>query len=371
MSSVNKAKKGFFGALLFYFFVAFEFAYMAGPFAIYFYSVYSPILNFLNEIPIISKLVKFFLPHVVRNTSSPFIKGIEILGIILSVVGFLIFIVGACQIYYSKLAKKGPVLGGLYTYIRHPQYTSFIVCSFGLLLLWPRYIVIFFYVTLTFGYYLLARAEEKECEEKFGDSYIEYEKRTGRFFPMIHIRKSTSQYAQKISKKRIVICYLLTLILFYTTAFGLNILTIHSLYADYEEGKATIAICELSKEKRQEIVSIAMKDERVKGYFTKESLSLNYILPTEWFAAEIPMNGVEYRSGHKSPQDYDKSKYKIIFTTPEVTKKGKVSGTDILQTTRKITPIVEVWVDLDNRQVIEIKEITNAVKYEGIPEAIY
>ena len=258
--NVKKTKTGFFSVFLFYFFVAFEFAYMAGPFAVYFYSVYSPVLNFLNEVPVLSTLIRFFLPHVVRETASPFINGIETAGILFSVLGFSIFVIGACQIYYSKLTKKGAVLGGLYKYIRHPQYTSFIVCSFGLMLLWPRYIVIFFFVTLSFGYFFLARAEEKE---------------------------------------------------------------------------------------------------------------LNYILPTEWFAAEIPMNGIEYRSGHRSPKDYNTSKYKIIFTRPQGRSSGDLDGKQLLTDTKALLPLVEVWVDIEKQEVIEVKEMPDTVKYAGIPEAIF
>lgn len=373
--NVKKTKTGFFSVFLFYFFVAFEFAYMAGPFAVYFYSVYSPVLNFLNEVPVLSTLIRFFLPHVVRETASPFINGIETAGILFSVLGFSIFVIGACQIYYIKLTKKGAVLGGLYKYIRHPQYTSFIVCSFGLMLLWPRYIVIFFFVTLSFGYFFLARAEEKECEQKFGDSYIEYEKRTGRFFPKLtHHQIPASDATSKRSLPQILISYLLTLALFYLAAFGLNRLTIASLYAIYDTNHAAIALCSLSDEKIAQVEEIAKRDPVVQNFLSANSDSekeLNYVLPTEWFAAEIPMNGIEYRSGHKSPKDYDTSKYKIIFTRPLGRSSGDLDGKQLLTDTKALLPLVEVWVDIEKQEVIEVKEMPETVKYAGIPEAIF
>lgn len=374
MSKVSKTKKGFWGVFLFYFLVAFEFAYMAGPFAIYFYSVYSPALNFLNKIPGAGLLVKFFLPHVVRETASPFLKGLEILGIVLSVVGFLIFVIGACQIYYSKLAKKGPVLGGLYTYIRHPQYTSFIVCSFGLLLLWPRYIVIFFFVTLSLGYYFLARAEEKECEEKFGESYIEYEKRTGRFLPKWFGKQSGNKELKKLSVGKAIIVYLLCLAVFYLGAFALNQYTIYSLYADYEVNSAVVSLCKTTKEQRDNIVAIAKENPKVQSYLSdveEGAPELLYILPTEWFAAEIPMNGVLYRAGHRSSQEYDDMKYKVIFTVPELKGEQNISGQEILNSAKGIEGKVEVWVDLELGEVISLYEIPETVKYEGVPVAIY
>lgn len=370
---VNKTKKGFWGVFVFYFLVAFEFAYMAGPFAIYFYSVYSPVLIFFNKIPALSWTIKFFLPHVVRTTESPVINAIEVIGIVLSVTGFLIFVIGACQIYYSKLAKKGAVLGGLYTYIRHPQYTSFIVCSFGLLLLWPRYIVIFFFVTLLFGYYFLARAEEKECEEKFGESYIEYEKRTGRFFPRF-TKVPQKNIVKKFNIAKIIIAYILTLALFYAGAAGLNMLTIQSLYSVTEEKSVTVSLCKNDNTDIENIYQIAKSNPEVAKILEERNQSgmeLNYILPTEWLAAEIPMNGYQYKKGHKSNQDYDKTKYKIIFEEPILSEGTARKGNNILLHTTGIRPFIEVWVDTANQSVTDILEMPSSVKYDGIPEAIY
>lgn len=373
-TSIKKAKGGFFSIFLFYFFVAFEFAYMAGPFAIYFYSIYSPVLNFFNKIPALSWLVKFFLPHVVRETASPVITIITIIGIILSLVGFLIFIIGACQIYYSKLTKKGAVTGGLYKYIRHPQYTSFIVCSFGLLLLWPRYIVVIFFVLLLFGYYFLARAEEKECEAKYGESFIEYEQQTGRFFPKFNKTHLSKTSSQKDNILHILVAFICTLIVFLGGALALNQLTIHSLYSSLKENSATISLSTLTETEIEEILTIAKENTDVQHFLANKAISqaeLNYVMPTEWFAAEVPMNGIEYRKGHKSPQNYNPNFYKIIFlgaTVPEII---NPSGVEILTKTNKTTPLVEVWVDLASKRVTDIKEMPDNIKYNGIPEAIY
>lgn len=376
MNQIKTTKKGFASVFLFYFLVAFEFAYMAGPFAIYFYSVYSPILNFLNRYPKLAWMIQFFLPHAVRDTSSIIINSTETLGAILSITGFLLFLIGACQIYYSKLAKKGAVLGGLYTLVRHPQYTSFIVCSFGLMLLWPRYIVVILFVTLLFAYLLLARAEEKECEEKFGESYLNYEKKTGRFFPKIFYSPSQSE-RKPLSKGR-TICtyiaaYLLTMAFFLLCAAGLRSLTLNSLYAIYDTNSVTVSICELSDSTMTEIIEIAKADKGVMKHletYTDERPELNYILPTEWYAAEIPMNGIQYRRGHSASKSYDHNLYKIILTKATL-REDCQGGKEILKKTMSMEPIVEVWVDLDSRKVINILEMPEDIKYDGIPEAIY
>lgn len=366
-------KKGFAGVFLFYFLVAFEFAYMAGPFAIYFYSVYSPVLNFLNKIPGLSWLIQFFLPHVARDTSSPVIKGIEVLGIIFTITGFVLFIIGAVQIYYSKLTKKGAVVGGLYKFVRHPQYSSFIVCSFGMLLLWPRFIVVILFVSLLFAYMALARAEERECEEKFGDAYIVYRKKTGRFFPKAILREKEGAGTGKKLYKGIA-AYLLTLTVFLTVAMGLRALTINSLYAVYGRNSATIALCEMDQQLINRIMTVAKNDRKVQEYLSQgstEKKELNYILPVEWFAAEIPMNGIVYRKGHRSPRYYDPSKYKIIFTEPMIRNGELKDGKEILDKTIVLKPIVEVWVDVDKNEVTEIKDIPQSLQYDGVPVAIF
>lgn len=371
----QSAKKGFLSVFLFYFLVAFEFAYMAGPFAIYFYSVYSPVLNFFNRIPALAWLIQFFLPHVARETSSPLITIIEIVGIIFAIAGFLIFCIGAIQIYYSKLTRKGAVLGGLYRYIRHPQYTSFIVCSFGLLLLWPRYIVIFLFVTLIFAYYFLARAEERECEEKFGESYLAYEKETGRFFPLLIPKNVNSNNSQSTIKKIAATCslYLIVLSCFLLFAKGLNILTINSLYSDFTPESATVSLCSIDSDTMKEIKEIALSNDIVASKLsshTESAYDLQYILPTEWFAAEIPMNGIVYRSGHSSTNNYNHQQYKLILTKA-ILREPVDSGKKILTQLETMVPVTEVWVDLTTHSVTKILDMPKDVKYDGIPVAIY
>ena len=185
--SVNPGKGVFITYIIFYLLIAFEFFYMASPFAVYFYGIYGPGLKFANNIRNFSFLTSTFLPHITAETSSLLLNSIKPIGAILAVTGFIFFCICATHVYYYKLAKKGAVTGGIYKYIRHPQYLSFAICSFGLLLLWPRFIVLIMFITMLFAYFLLARLEEQECIDKFGESYIEYMRGTNMFFPFIKI----------------------------------------------------------------------------------------------------------------------------------------------------------------------------------------
>lgn len=372
----NVIRGGFWGALLFYLLTAFEFFYMAGPFAVYFYSAYAPILNFFNNRPILSWLNRFFLPHAVRQTSSALLNIHEIIGAIIAIAGFVAFVVGACQIYYHKLAKKGIVTGGIYNLIRHPQYISFMICSFGLLILWPRYITVITFVTMIFAYYGLAKIEEKECSEKFGQSYISYKDKTNMFVPFSVTLFSKWKLPKEKWEKIIIMLaiYLTSLLVGLGIAKGLEVLSINSLYSSCTDNSVNISVCQLSKEKINEIIEIVRSDERVSEMFSQykaNNLYLNYILPTEWYAAEIPMNGVELKKGHYSPKDYNKDLYKIIITQV-TTQSGDSDPTlDILSDIHTREPITEIWIDLEAHQIIKILDMPNDVRYSGIPVAIY
>lgn len=377
MKAKNSLAKGtFWGALLFYFLIFFEFFYMAGPFAAYFYSVYAPALNFFNDIPILSWLNSFFLPHVVRETSSPFINAHEVIGTVLAIGGFLAFVIGACQIYYSKIAKKGIVTGGIYNYIRHPQYISFMICSLGLLFLWPRYIVAVMFVTMIFAYYLLAKVEERECSIKFGQSYIDYKNRTNMFFPFSIKLLKRICLPRTTAKKLAVLftAYLLSLCIVLGLAKGLQTLSINSLYSVYTDNSVDISVCSLSTEKICEIMDIVRSDAEVNAIlspYDESSKYINYILPTEWYAAEIPMNGVELRKGHHSPNDYDTNHFKIIITKV-ITKNNKIADVkNLLTNLYAREAIAEIWIDLSEQTVIKILDMPEKVRYEGIPVAVY
>ena len=372
-------KRTFWGAFLFYFFIAFEFLYMASPFAVYFYSLYSPVLNFLNQNPALSWLIHFFMPHAVRETSSALLNAHNIIGAVLALVGFSGFLIGACQVYYHKLAKKGAVIGGIYNFIRHPQYASFILCSFGLLILWPRYLVLLMFITMLFVYYFLAQAEEQECEAKFGQSYVDYMNKTNRFLPF------KMPFADKLpvlpkSKWRKAAAlfgiYILVLAISMTVAAGINTLGIDSLYAVYTKDSATVSLSRMEPDKLDKILGITYANEEVLQRLQAVGLnenakSLNYVLPLEWTAAEVPMNNYRYTEGHKSPSDYNKNLYKIIFTKATLLDNSTATGKKILTDTIQRLPLLEVWVDLSQETVVKILEIPEHIKYSNIPVALY
>ena len=103
----STTKRTFWVIAAFYVLIAFEFLYMASPFAIYFYSVYGPGLNFINKYPALVWLSTVFLPHIVVETSSVLVNSHNIVGGVFFIIGFLGFCITAGQVYYYKLARKG------------------------------------------------------------------------------------------------------------------------------------------------------------------------------------------------------------------------------------------------------------------------
>ena len=77
------------------------------------------------------------------------------------------------------------VTGGIYRYVRHPQYLGLIVITIGLLIQWPTIITLAMWPVLVVMYYRLAKKEEKEAMEAFGERYEAYKRQTPMFIPSI------------------------------------------------------------------------------------------------------------------------------------------------------------------------------------------
>lgn len=86
--------------------------------------------------------------------------------------------------YWSKDRSQAKmVTQGIYRYIRHPQYTGFLMITGGMLLEWATLPLLVMYPILMVLYYRLARREEADMVAQFGTQYEEYRSRTGMFFP--------------------------------------------------------------------------------------------------------------------------------------------------------------------------------------------
>jgi len=169
-------------SIVLYFIIAFEVLIMISPFAGFFYSVFNPILLKLAAQPSTRWLSAFYLPHLVLP-SNPLLQALRVMGSVLFVTGVAVFLVCAGQIYTAKFTKKGAVLGGLYSFIRHPQYLALGVAGLGLSILWPRFLTVVLWLVMTIVYYFLARDEERRMLSSHEETYRAYMSTTGMFLP--------------------------------------------------------------------------------------------------------------------------------------------------------------------------------------------
>ena len=75
------------------------------------------------------------------------------------------------------------VTGGIYRFVRHPQYVGFTLSILGFLIQWPTIITLVMAPVLLVMYGRLAKKEEQAMIEAFGDRYLQYKKEVPAFFP--------------------------------------------------------------------------------------------------------------------------------------------------------------------------------------------
>lgn len=106
-----------------------------------------------------------------------------LLGYALAITGIGIFIQGWRQLYRARQQNK-LVTTGLYSMVRHPQYTGLFIALFGEgVVHWPTLFSVVLLPVIILAYFLLARSEEKQVIEQFGDEYLAYKMQVPMFFP--------------------------------------------------------------------------------------------------------------------------------------------------------------------------------------------
>ena len=111
--------------------------------------------------------------------------------------GILLIVLGWKEIYkhyWSQEQGKGElVTNGIYGYIRHPQYTGFMLMTLAMIFEWATLPLLIMWPILAIIYYRLAKKEEADMEAEFGHKYAEYRQRTGMFLPRLWAGRSAKQ----------------------------------------------------------------------------------------------------------------------------------------------------------------------------------
>lgn len=371
-------RSAFWASILFYGLIAFEFFYMFSPFAAYIYSIYGPGLEVLNLTGSTSWLISFFMPHIARETQSVFITWHEVIGMTLFLGGFAAFLIGAAQIYWSKLKNSGAVFGGIYNYIRHPQYLALMISSFGMVLVWPRYLVLVGFVTVCFAYFFLARIEERSCKQKFA-GYEEYCSQTGMFLPPAV--EQLFHYLPRPQKRmgRIITSlglYIFVLLMTFATARAIHIYSVNNLYTYTTGNDVYLSLGQIDTDDIAHMVQTVMADSSVSAslaeYRNPHQQFINYVMPASLFVSEVPMYIPEGQvPAHEWPSNKDQSRYKIIFSLAHFGPESQAKDLDILLRAVHKTPMLEVWIDRSSQTIEKIRRPTSDKYYEGMPVPVF
>jgi protein-S-isoprenylcysteine O-methyltransferase Ste14 len=97
-------------------------------------------------------------------------------------IGILLIIYGWRAIH--KARREGNlVTTGLYKYTRNPQYVGFLIITLGLNVMYLTVITLILWPLLAALYWKLAKREEKDMEEQFGEEFLEYKRNVPAFIP--------------------------------------------------------------------------------------------------------------------------------------------------------------------------------------------
>lgn len=120
-----------------------------------------------------------------RYLGFPLMFQLQILGLGLTSLGYFLFIWsvvvrGRYAVSWEMPADQRLVTWGPYRYVRHPSYLGYFLMFFGFVFIWPNLFTLFPLVAIP-GYYKITFEEERLLVQRFGDEYVEYQKRAGRF----------------------------------------------------------------------------------------------------------------------------------------------------------------------------------------------
>ena len=116
--------------------------------------------------------------------------GTPIAHVVAMVLGYTIVFAGATLVAdgwrrIHQARRQGRLMtDGVYGRVRHPQYTGLFLIVFGEgIVHWPTIVSVVAFPVIVIAYTMLARREERQMVEQFGDAYREYQRRVPMFIP--------------------------------------------------------------------------------------------------------------------------------------------------------------------------------------------
>lgn len=126
--------------------------------------------------------------------------GTPVAHLVAMAIGYMIVFAGATLVadgwrrVHQARREKRLVTDGVYARMRHPQYTGLFLIVFGEgIVHWPTIVSVIAFPIIVVAYTVLARKEERQMLEQFGDAYREYQRRVPMFIPRAergHLREA-------------------------------------------------------------------------------------------------------------------------------------------------------------------------------------
>jgi len=141
----------------------------------------------------------YWLAYILRtddNILFPSLRRWGILDTAFLIIGSAIFL-SAFVTWVANLKKKGLITTGIYRIIRHPQYLGLIVATFGISARSLRPISLIAWLTLTFGYLILASLEERDLHKTYGEIYKKYVETTPFMLPLVRVKLAALLSSQR------------------------------------------------------------------------------------------------------------------------------------------------------------------------------
>jgi len=127
-------------------------------------------------------------PNLERDINLLFFAKEFMVGRIIAFIGFTIFLLSGIQFLRDRARGVRLTKTGLYSVVRHPQYTGIIIITIGLtvmvLTLGSDLQIIFLWLIQMCGYVILARYEESHLEKQHGEDYRQYKREVPFMFPV-------------------------------------------------------------------------------------------------------------------------------------------------------------------------------------------
>jgi hypothetical protein len=139
----------------------------------------------------------------------------------------------------------------------------------------------------------------------------------------------------------------------------------------------TISVTTLEKKDISHLLNLATQTPAVKQRLAVKSSKnrikyLNYIVPTDWSASEVPMNPVEnVAEMHDYPTNKNIDQYKIVFTQSVQRNNAEMTGKKILLNTAGRISLLEVVIDVSLQKVVQIIDPVQGYRLDGVPLPLF